>query len=55
MNIDYQTEQPTPDARAQLDALRIRYDTAKMPPAIYEVVKQLETELAWNQHNRRTR
>jgi hypothetical protein len=49
-----QYEQPTPDPRAQLDALKARYDSEKVSPAIFKVIRELEVDIAWHQHNRRT-
>jgi hypothetical protein len=43
-------DQPTPSTRAQLDALKARYDSEKVSPAIFAVVKELETQIAWQQH-----
>jgi hypothetical protein len=51
MSVQY-TEQPTPDDRAQLDALKARYDSQKVPAAIFEVIRDLEIEIAWQQHIR---
>ena len=33
--------------RAKLATLRARYDGATVSPAIYKVIKELETQVAW--------
>jgi hypothetical protein len=38
------------ELRAQLAALRARYYCGAVSPAIYNVIKQLETEFAWRIH-----
>jgi hypothetical protein len=36
--------------RAELTALRARYDGGAVHAAIYAVIRELETELAWAEH-----
>jgi hypothetical protein len=36
--------------RKELDALRARYDSGAVAPGIYAIIKQLETEIAWKEH-----
>jgi hypothetical protein len=36
--------------RDKLDWLRLRYDSTAMSDAVYAVVKRLETDIAWTQH-----
>jgi hypothetical protein len=36
--------------RAQLAALRARYDDGAVSPAVYKVIRELEIELAWAEH-----
>jgi hypothetical protein len=38
------------DSRSQLAMLRARYDDGAVSPAIYRVIRQLETEIAWYEH-----
>lgn len=38
------------ELRGELRMLQIRYDDEKMPPPVWAVVKQLEREIAWLQH-----
>ena len=35
--------------RAQLKALRARYDSGAVSPALYAVIRKLEIELAWRE------
>jgi hypothetical protein len=45
------TEQGTVLAlRAALQALRARYDSGAVTPAVWQVIRELESELAWLQH-----
>jgi hypothetical protein len=37
--------------RDQLAVLRARYDSGAIPHATYDVVRQLETEIAWHEHH----
>ena len=39
--------------RAELDYLRARYDHGAVSPAVYQAVKELETEPAWAEHRQR--
>jgi hypothetical protein len=36
--------------RDELRWLQSRYDGGKISPAVFAVVKRLETEIAWRQH-----
>jgi hypothetical protein len=36
--------------RDQLAALRARHDSGAIPHATYNVIHQLETEIAWHEH-----
>jgi hypothetical protein len=36
--------------RSELEWLRHRYDDGKISPAVFAVVKKLETDIAWRQH-----
>jgi hypothetical protein len=35
-----------------LDALKARYDSQKVPAPIFEVIRDLEIEIAWQQHSK---
>ncbi len=41
------------DLRAELGLLRARYDGGAVNPAVFTVVKAIETELAWLEHRGR--
>jgi hypothetical protein len=43
-------QDPQTVLRAQRRALLARYDSGPMPPYVYAVVRIIETELAWCQH-----
>jgi hypothetical protein len=36
-----------------LASLRTRYDDGAVAPGVYAIIKQLETELFWHQHQRK--
>jgi hypothetical protein len=38
--------------RMEWQMLRARYDDGAMSPAIYNVIKELETDIAWLEHRR---
>lgn len=42
--------QPTSVLRAELTLLRARYDSGAVSAAIYKVIKELETDIAWAEH-----
>jgi hypothetical protein len=47
------TGNPQPQQlRFELEQLRTRYDSGAVSPAVYQVVRELETEIAWAQHRR---
>jgi hypothetical protein len=37
--------------RAELRWIQSRYDDGKVSPAVFAVVKELETQISWAQHN----
>jgi hypothetical protein len=37
--------------RGRLEQVRARYDCGAMSPGVYQAVKQIELEIAWNEHN----
>ena len=41
------------DARLDLLMIQTKYDGGGMPPALYSVLKEIETEIAWTQHRER--
>jgi hypothetical protein len=50
---DTATESPNAlRARVELEQLRARYDGGAMSPAVYDVIKLLETKISWSQHHR---
>jgi hypothetical protein len=44
------TPSSTAALRAELARLRARYDCAAVSPAIYAVIRALETAIAWAEH-----
>jgi hypothetical protein len=40
------------ELRMQLQILQARYDESGISPAIYAVIKQVETDIAWAEHAR---
>ena len=38
--------------REELAQLRARYDSSQVSLAVYQVIRQLETDLAWTEHRR---
>jgi hypothetical protein len=36
--------------RAELAALRARYDSGAVTPGIYGIIRQLEVDIAWAEH-----
>ena len=40
--------------RAELALLRSRHDSGAVSPAVYEVIRKLECDLAWLEHSRRS-
>ena len=47
--------EPTPVLRRNLAMLRARYDDGAVSPAVYRVIRAIETELAWRQHREAAR
>ena len=41
------------DIRTELARLQARYDHGAFPPAIFSVIRKLETELSWLEHRGR--
>jgi hypothetical protein len=44
------TPSSTAELRAELALLRARYDCGAVPPALYTVIRALETAIAWAEH-----
>jgi hypothetical protein len=42
-------------AETELRALRARYDGGPVSPAIYQLIRRLEIDLAWAEHSDTTR
>jgi hypothetical protein len=38
------------ELRAELALLRARYDSGAVAPAVYQVIRQIETHIAWIEH-----
>jgi hypothetical protein len=47
------TAPSTASLRDQLAWLRARYDDGAVAPAVFSVIKQCETEIAWREHTER--
>jgi hypothetical protein len=45
-----QTDRATAEARAMLQMLRARYDGGAVAPAIYKTIRELESDIAWAEH-----
>ena len=41
----------TVELRAELASLRARYDSGAVSPTVYSVIREIETELAWAEHD----
>jgi hypothetical protein len=49
--MSYQRRKTTSrDWRAELARLRSRYDDGAVSPAIYAVIRKLEADIAWQEH-----
>jgi hypothetical protein len=44
------TATSTAALRSELEWLRARYDDGKVSPAVYAVIKDIETNIAWAEH-----
>jgi hypothetical protein len=40
--------------RAELDYLRARYDHGAVAPAVYQIIKEIERDIAWCEHRAET-
>jgi hypothetical protein len=49
------TSNSTATQRAELHWLRARYDHGKVSPAVFAVIRELETSIAWAEHRREVR
>jgi len=47
---DYLPSADASDSRLKLAMLRARYDDGAVSPAIYSVIRKLETDIAWGEH-----
>jgi hypothetical protein len=47
------TEAAAQYLRAEFASLRARYDSGAVSPGVYAIIRQLEIELSWYQHQRR--
>jgi hypothetical protein len=45
------TEQAAQFLRSELASLRARYDNGAVSPDVYAIIRELETELAWHEHD----
>jgi hypothetical protein len=44
------TATSTATLRSELEWLRSRYDSGKVSPAVFSVIKDIETAIAWAEH-----
>jgi hypothetical protein len=44
------TAQPNVTLRLQLAALRARYDHGAVSPGVWAVIREIETAIAWSEH-----
>lgn len=44
-------EKPMSNLRAELQVLRSRYDSGAVDAGIYEIIRKLETDIAWAEHH----
>jgi hypothetical protein len=44
-----QNERRTAALREELETLKARYDSGAVPIALFAVIRQLETEIAWRE------
>jgi hypothetical protein len=49
------TPASTTALRAELEWLRSRYDHDKVSPAVFAVIREIETSIAWTEHRREVR
>jgi hypothetical protein len=49
------TATSTARLRDELQRLRARYDSGTISPAIFAVIRELETSIAWIEHSREAR
>ena len=47
------TEAAAQYLRAELANLKTRYNSGAVAPGVYAIIRQLEIELSWYQHQRR--
>lgn len=48
--MDYITHKSTAELRMELAHLRARYDSGAVAPAIYLIIRVLETDISWTEH-----
>jgi hypothetical protein len=44
------TASSTAALRSELAALRARYDDGAVSPAVYQIIRQIESDIAWAEH-----
>jgi hypothetical protein len=49
------TSNSTAALRSKLAWLRARYDDGKVSPAVFAVIREIETSIAWTEHSREVR
>jgi hypothetical protein len=56
MSLDFPvTTSSTASLRAELCWLCARYDDVKVSPAVFAVIREIETSIAWTEHRREAR
>jgi hypothetical protein len=49
------TSASTAALRSELAWLRARYDDGKVSPAVFAVIRKIETDISWTEHRREVR
>jgi hypothetical protein len=44
------TTSSTAALRSELEWLRVRYDDGKVSPAVFAIIRKLESDIAWAEH-----
>jgi hypothetical protein len=51
----FSTTGSTAALRSELAALRARYDDGAISPAVFAVIREIETDISWAEHRREVR
>ncbi len=53
--MDFLTSKSTGELRAELALLRARYDNGAVAPAVYQLIRTIETDISWAEHRQQGR